>query len=203
MIEIVPGAYLLPKLLTDTQISNILEIRKIQCHHSDEDHDSGDWDYEEKEKKKDDKKKDKQEDKDVDEINDNTLHSRPDKPHKLTWVAELLWPHVSRANIHGIYPHSVDEMMKLYRLQPGDAVSRHVDDDFEGPDKLVALCSVLIYLNNGYTGGETLFNEGTYAKNIPVGGGLLFHHKIPHEGLEVKSGERYVLKTDLFFNNQI
>lgn len=206
MIEIIPGAYLLPKILSDSQIADLLAIRRIQCHHSDEEGHGGGWDWyykEQEEERKKDKKKEEKEDKDTDNSNDNTLHSRPDKPHKLTWVAELLWPYVSRVSINGIYPHSVDEMMKLYRLQSGDAVSRHVDDDFEGPNKLMALYSVLIYLNNDYTGGETIFNGTVHARNIPIGGGLLFYHKIPHEGLEVKSGERYVLKTDLFFNNKI
>ena len=90
--------------------------------------------------------------------------------------------------------------MQLYRLPEGvGIVSQHVDDDFNGPDQSIALCSIILYLNNGYIGGETVFNGVTSAPHTTVGGGLLFRHDILHEGLVVLSGEKYVLKTDLFF----
>lgn len=124
---------------------------------------------------------------------DEDGHQAP-KTANLPWVAELVWGAVK--DIKGA--HSVDPNMKLYRLLPGDCVAGHVDDDFPGPDNSIALWSIVLYLNKNYTGGSTIFDGAVEAKNVPVGGGLLFHHKVWHESPPVLSGVRYVLKTDLF-----
>lgn len=54
-------------------------------------------------------------------------------------------------------------------------------------------------MNNVYTGGEIIFNKNMYAPEVSVGEGVMFRHNLIHEGLEVISGEKHVLKTDLLF----
>ena len=97
------------------------------------------------------------------------------------------------------YDCLVDERMKLYQLQDAvSAVPLHVDEDFIYKNKL-ALYSVLVYLNDSYTGGETVFNGNIVVPHLEKGSVLVFKHDIPHEGRAVKSGTKFVLKTDLLF----
>jgi hypothetical protein len=111
-----------------------------------------------------------------------------EKPNFMPIVARLFGAYIG---------YRVDHQMKLYHLLPGKgAVPSHVDLDYE--DKLgVATHSLLIHLNDDYEGGETLFDP-ELAPEVKVGGGLLFNHKILHSARDVVSGEKYILKTDVF-----
>mgnify|MGYP000942810800 CR=1 FL=1 len=96
-------------------------------------------------------------------------------------------------------PLNIDEMMKVYRLDAGlGAVAEHTDADFIGPDGSIAKFSVLVYLNGQYAGGETLFRGINPKADLAPGDAYLFRHDIPHEGMPVRLGTKFVLKTDLF-----
>lgn len=91
----------------------------------------------------------------------------------------------------------IDPHMNLYRLDPTcPGVARHVDQDFEGPGGTEARYSILVKLNDGYEGGETLV-EGKEIR-LRKGDALVFRHDIEHEGLPVLKGIKYMLKTDIF-----
>lgn len=172
--NIIAGVYRLPQILTTVQINTLLKLKELRCHHDDEGHSK-----------------------------DNLNRFRADKPHQLPCVASLIWQHIPDIRIDTMRPYGVDENMQLYRLQEGaGVVPKHRDEDFDGPNRSIALYSILLYLNDEYTGGETVFNGTIPAPHVAVGGGLLFKHDIPHEGLMVLSGEKYVLKTDLFFSHK-
>jgi hypothetical protein len=201
----IPGVHVLPRMLTDVQIREIIGLKELKCHHDDGSHGHGDVGHggpPEKEKDKQKEKEDKNPDKKKDPKVEHELF-RANKPHVLPWVAELIYGNIPEICINGMRSCGVDENMQLYRLQEGaGVVPQHVDEDFDGPDNTRALCSILVYLNNGYVGGETVFNSTTPAPRVAVGGGLVFRHDILHEGLTVLSGEKYVLKTDLLFRSQ-
>ncbi len=119
----------------------------------------------------------------------------------------LILPHVAAAlstaveglDLGRFEAVQVDEMMKAYRLQaPEGAVPAHCDEDFAGPDGTEALFSLIVYLNDGYAGGETAFADGPTVGAHAVGDALLFRHDIRHEALPVLAGVKHVLKTDLF-----
>jgi hypothetical protein len=123
-------------------------------------------------------------------------HATTEKPSYLPAVAKRIWPFVAGLATGA---HSVDAMMKLYRLQAGaGTVPPHQDKDYQGKNGMWARHSIIIFLNEDYEGGETLF-EGVRLKARPeVGGGLLFPHQLLHEGRAVIRGTKFVLKTDLF-----
>lgn len=196
----IPEVYTLPQVLSDIQIGELLKLKELKCHHDEEGHVIEYPDEEKPKKDKPQKKKSESDDKDKKRTN----YFRADKPHKLPWIASLIWRHIpSDIRIDDLRPCGVDENMQLYKLQGGaSAVSQHMDEDFYGQNQSIALFSILIYLNNGYTGGETIFNRIILAPRVGVGSGLLFRHNILHEGLTVQSGEKYVLKTDLFFRRE-
>ena len=126
---------------------------------------------------------------------DEELDLSTKKPHLQPWFADIIWYAVSDLPIHGLA--SVDPAMQVYRLKRGSSVPLHTDEDYTGLAGRVARYSVLLRLNEGYVGGETRF-FGRDMPSVPVGGGVVFRHDVPHEGLLLFAGEKLVLKTDLF-----
>lgn len=56
----------------------------------------------------------------------------------------------------------------------------------------------MAYLNDDYKGGATRFQEeAAGAETRGAAGSLLvFNHDVQHEGLPVKSGRKYIMRTD-------
>lgn len=130
---------------------------------------------------------------------DDGHHIHHGKTLHLPHIAQAIWPHVAVMDLRGQTPYAVDSMMKIYRLTEGQGVVHpHKDEDFDGPDGSRALFSVIVYLNEDFKGGETVFDGSIEAPRSEVGGGLIFPHDLVHEGRPVQSGVKYVLKTDLF-----
>lgn len=124
---------------------------------------------------------------------------RAKKPHHLPWLADAVCREILGLAISGLV--GVDPDMQVYRLcGEHSAVPLHVDEDYETAG-LLARYSVLLRLNSDYTGGETRF----FGKEVvlpPVGGGIVFRHDVPHEGLPLGSGEKLIVKTDLLVSRE-
>ena len=60
---------------------------------------------------------------------------------------------------------------------------------------------MLLYLNEGYGGGETRFKlNDTELTMVPKAGmALFFTHILMHEGAAVETGRKYVLRTDVMY----
>ncbi|MEO1268109.1 MAG: 2OG-Fe(II) oxygenase [Myxococcota bacterium] len=130
--------------------------------------------------------------------------------------AELLWkglePKLPKHVLHfeamrrgAVGPHvacGLNERFRWYRYKPGHRFRRHVDGAFTRDNGETSLWTVLLYLNTVDEGGQTrlwLGRAGT-ALVVPEPGLLLcFEHRLEHEGVEVLSGVKYVLRTDLMF----
>src|SRR5690606_5025335 len=58
-----------------------------------------------------------------------------------------------------------------------------------------------IYLNDDFAGGETRFIQGDSHVDVKPkrGSALLFNHDTLHEGKEVLSGTKYLLRTEVMF----
>ncbi len=79
--------------------------------------------------------------------------------------------------------------------QPGDHVTPHNDGSREVKADTWSAFTLLVYLNDGFTGGATAFPKlGIQLEALP-GRGLLFRHRILHEGKPVETGEKYVMVT--------
>lgn len=174
------GIHVLPVILNREQISEIYKVAEIKSHH-DDGHGSGGHDTGDDEEKA-------------------ITVFKAEKPYNFPDIAELIYSNITTIRLSGGYKSvAVDPNMQVYTLpEGGGVVPVHVDKDFE-LNKFHALYSILIYLNDGYTGGQTVFNQNMYAPEVPVGAGILFRHHIIHQGLEVVSGEKHILKTDLLF----
>jgi prolyl 4-hydroxylase len=95
--------------------------------------------------------------------------------------------------------------MRFYKYEKGQKFSPHSDNGRylttrDGPKTLY---TVLCFLNEeGLVGGQTRFpkiNGFPLIITPETGTVLLFRHHLVHQGLEVKRGFKYLLKTDLYF----
>ena len=94
----------------------------------------------------------------------------------------------------------VNELLRLYRYKPGQRFEAHTDHWYQPDKRSISLLTVLVYLNEGFTGGHTRFMEQLDADVVPkMGQAAIFQHKVTHEGCEVTSGTKYALRTDVIY----
>jgi len=127
--------------------------------------------------------------------------------------AVALWEKVRYfvpAEIDGCLARGLSEHFRFYRYDPGQRFKRHRDGSVDGPAGQRSKLTFLIYLNDGYEGGETAFVDCRYEDGVSIpesvkisgktGMGLFFRHERKHEGMPVLTGRKYVLRTDVLYD---
>jgi hypothetical protein len=133
------------------------------------------------------------------------------------WEKTALQEFVSKDGIDkwGGHVLGLNSNIRVYRYKPGHCFHQHYDESNKvsfGPEKIPAKTTwtLLIYLSI-CGGGETVFypeGSGRKGDKVPapvsvepeVGLGLLHRHGehcLLHEGKEVSSGEKWILRSDL------
>jgi predicted 2-oxoglutarate/Fe(II)-dependent dioxygenase YbiX len=93
----------------------------------------------------------------------------------------------------------VNERFRCYRYTPGQRFAPHYDGAFERSGHERSELTFMIYLNDGFTGGQTTFHEFGVEVQPRRGAALLFQHRLLHEGATVRSGVKYVLRSDVMY----
>jgi prolyl 4-hydroxylase len=131
-------------------------------------------------------------------------------------TAALLWERMGALmpRLEGRAPVGVNWRFRIYRYRPGQYFRPHVDVRMDLPDGGVTLMSMMIYLNADFEGGQTGFLEKkprsagrsrkrsncTRFQVSPVtGSAVVFDHLLLHEGVEVREGVKYAVRTDVVF----
>lgn len=91
----------------------------------------------------------------------------------------------------------LNERMRFYRYDPGQAFRWHRDGYFQRPNGERSALTFMIYLNQGFEGGATRFRG--YQVEPEVGMALIFRHSLLHEGEELLRGRKYVLRSDVMY----
>jgi predicted 2-oxoglutarate/Fe(II)-dependent dioxygenase YbiX len=139
--------------------------------------------------------------------NDRAIYSAPE-------FAASIWERVRQyapAVIDGCRATGLNERFRFYRYDPGQCFKRHKDGSEKNPAGDKSRLTLLLYLNDGYMGGETIFSDYTFADGqkhvheIKVAGrrriGLFFPHERWHEGAAILSGRKYVLRTVVMYES--
>ncbi len=92
----------------------------------------------------------------------------------------------------------LNEMFRVYKYSKGQRFKMHIDGSYKRSLNEESLFSFLIYLNDDFEGGETEFRK-LFTVTPKKGTALVFRHRLRHEGKEVISGEKYVLRTDIMY----
>jgi prolyl 4-hydroxylase len=91
----------------------------------------------------------------------------------------------------------LNEMLRFYRYTPGQRFKKHLDGSYVRNAEEASYFTFMIYLNDDFEGGYTTFD--THAVKPVKGNALVFYHGMRHAGDEVKSGVKYVLRTDVMY----
>lgn len=114
--------------------------------------------------------------------------------------AAALWERV-RADIPAVMRYraaiELNERLRYYRYDRGERFAHHVDAPFRRDNGEQSLLTFMIYLNDGFGGGETHFSDVAVAPRR--GMALVFEHWLRHEGAAVTSGRKYVLRSDVMY----
>ncbi len=87
---------------------------------------------------------------------------------------------------------------RFYKYQEGQKFNMHKDGRQSiGLHKTPF--TLLIYLNQNYTGGSTLFRQDSLEFLPSKGNAVLFEHHLWHQGCIIESGVKYVLRTDVIY----
>ena len=119
-------------------------------------------------------------------------------------LARLLWDRLTGVlpEVDGEPANGLWDEFRYYRYEPGQRFKRHRDGIVRVEDGRASRLSFLVYLNEGAEGGETCFGEAESDafKVSPIAGtALIFRHELWHEGAPVRSGRKYVIRTDVLF----
>lgn len=118
-------------------------------------------------------------------------------------LAIKLWERVSSLvppKIGNSVAVGLNELFRFYKYGHGQKFKKHVDESFIRNDEEASYYTFMVYLNEGYEGGETSFDEKIVKGQ--TGMALVFLHSLAHEGAEVLAGIKYVLRTDIMYRLQ-
>jgi prolyl 4-hydroxylase len=90
---------------------------------------------------------------------------------------------------------SVHESIRIYKYEKTDEFKRHIDMGIKIAHNIQSKYSILLYLNDKFTGGNTSF--GKMKIKPKMGSLILFPHNLKHSGQKINSGTKYILRTDL------
>jgi prolyl 4-hydroxylase len=121
-----------------------------------------------------------------------------DDPAFAALLFERVRPHVP-AELKGMRVASANERLRCYRYAPGQRFAPHYDGAFIRSDVERSLLTLIVYLNEGFAGGETGLLELDRVVTPRTGMALLFQHAILHEGAAVKAGVKYALRSDVMY----
>jgi len=118
--------------------------------------------------------------------------------------AFALWQR-AKAHLPKMIYHRValglNERLRFYRYDPGQRFNYHFDGSFRRDTGEQSLLTFMVYLNEEFVGGETTFmNLEETIVNPRTGMMLAFKHNLIHQGAEVLSGRKYVLRSDVMFS---
>ena len=95
----------------------------------------------------------------------------------------------------------LNERLRFYRYDSSQKFSWHADGFFRRNNGEQSLLTLMVYLNEDFEGGETVFSGEKTVEVVPETGTLLFfRHELFHEGSIVRTGRKYVLRTDVMFS---
>jgi prolyl 4-hydroxylase len=133
--------------------------------------------------------------------------------------ADRLWRRIAAVvdrRHDGLVVAGLNWRFRIYKYQVGHYFRPHYDRRVELPGGVgETRFSFMIYLNEGFSGGDTVFYEekrraargASRKRNNKVlhrvtprtGQALVFDHDVLHEGSEVTAGIKYAVRTDLYY----
>lgn len=116
--------------------------------------------------------------------------------------AEQLWQRVVEFvpdSIGSWRAAGVNPLLRFCRYDEGQQFDWHRDGSFEGPRGEQSELTFMIYLNDDFAGGATVFRD---FRIVPRRGmALLFPQRLEHMGEPVTRGKKFILRTDVVYSH--
>jgi hypothetical protein len=130
-----------------------------------------------------------------------------DDPQRATDLWQRVAPFVPARVDESWLAVGLNERLRFYRYGVGQKFDWHYDGYFERESGERSLFTLMVYLNDDFEFGDTLFSLGkgglhpspTLKVEPRRGMGLLFRHALLHKGDTVLRGRKYVLRTDVMY----
>jgi prolyl 4-hydroxylase len=132
------------------------------------------------------------------DIRNNTRATIDDHDLAATLFARVR-PHVPEVMCGGMRAIGANERFRCYRYERGQRFGPHFDGAFIRDNDDESLLTMMVYLNEGFIGGETRFLECERLVVPRAGMALLFQHRLLHEGAAIVAGVKYVLRSDVMY----
>jgi predicted 2-oxoglutarate/Fe(II)-dependent dioxygenase YbiX len=97
-----------------------------------------------------------------------------------------------------VKPIGVNEQFRFYKYVSGQRFNKHRDGKFTRNESEESRLTLMVYLNEEFTGGETEFDD--FSVTPKSGTALIFKHEVKHKGCMVESGSKYAIRTDIMFS---
>ena len=98
---------------------------------------------------------------------------------------------------------SIDHRIQIYRYEPGGIFKKHRDGPTYYSANKRSFFTILIYLNDEFTGGHTTVftDDQTQSYSVPysLGGCFVMLQRTLHEGSRVETGTKYALRCDVVY----
>lgn len=97
--------------------------------------------------------------------------------------------------------YTLRDFWTCHKYLPGHSLRSHVDGSRHG-----SVLSVLVYLNDDFSGGQTIFRQSFASPVVEasieplLGSILVLRQNAWHSAEEVLSGVKYIARTDIFVN---
>jgi hypothetical protein len=123
-------------------------------------------------------------------------------------LTKRLFPFFKKQDIKGISPigfgsegiwkpHRINECFKFSKYSQEEKFNYHRDGIYCPTEDECSIFTVLIYLNENFKGGETVFKDTKEFIEPKMGYVLVFPGHVHHKGNEVSEGVKYIVKTEV------
>ena len=117
-------------------------------------------------------------------------------------LAAALWGRLKRhvpERVDGRAVVGLNERLRFYRYDEGQGFGAHTDGYYLRANGERSRLTLMVYLNENFTGGQTFFLQSERLVTPQAGLLLLFSHHLWHAGRPVLQGRKYVLRTDVMY----
>lgn len=134
------------------------------------------------------------------DIRNNTRIIRDDA-ELAVWLWQRVEGSIPAHWASGWHAVGLNERFRFYRYDPGQYFRWHHDGAFIRSADERSMLTLMLYLNEGFSGGDTEFDhEDGLIRVVPRQGmALIFAHHQRHQGAPVRHGRKYVMRTDVMY----
>ncbi|MFK7769586.1 MAG: 2OG-Fe(II) oxygenase [Mariniblastus sp.] len=124
-------------------------------------------------------------------------------------IADWLWERAEDfvpSEMEGRQAVGVNELIRFYRYDADQQFNWHQDMPYERDNGEKSFLTLIVYLNERFSGGETSFDDSYSPESfdefmvVPENGlAVFFEHETHHKGEPVLEGRKYVMRSDVMY----